>query len=243
MMHPIHSGTSIGRIVRSALLLILTAGFSAAYLYDGYIGYTRQNAAEFAATHGLTATPPVNSKITAELAGVVIGRTRAGDEVSSITAEFGQHSARKDDVLFFLGPAGGLVVTVEGDRVRHTEWSGAKHSETDLRWQVRIGWVLAVVAVVLAGHMVRVLLTRASLTEDGLKLPGRGNIPFDEMAALEADDFRRTGRATLVVESIATKRRVELDAYFIRELPAILEAIVKRKGFGEPGSSSGEPRT
>ncbi len=53
-MNNISSGSSAGRVIRAILLAVLVDGFAGAYLWDGYVGYARDNARALTGSLGLS---------------------------------------------------------------------------------------------------------------------------------------------------------------------------------------------
>ena len=66
-MHPIISRTTTERIVRATLAALLINGFAIAFLWDGYVGYSRKNVEALVQSLGLDPKQPpvIDEKLTA----------------------------------------------------------------------------------------------------------------------------------------------------------------------------------
>jgi hypothetical protein len=240
-MEPIHSGTTTGRILRNAALLLLVGGYSAWSLVDGYITYPKANV-ESAMRTQLGIEPPdplpvINAQLTAEkVTGIV-----AGDSLDAATSRFGVAPFRHDDAAYYFGRGGFARLQVVNGTVSQAEWlDGPDYSATDLFFQRAVGFILVPVTLLLILQFVRVMRTRASLTDEGLAVRGKPVIPFEAMTGIRTGRAARlpTGVAVLDYELDDRAGSVRLDSYVVKEQPAILAAIRERKGF--PGSGEGE---
>lgn len=236
-MEPIHSGTTTERIVRTTLILLLMGGFGAAYLRDGFGGYARKNARTVADNLGLPKDTAlrVNFDLSVETASRVAQEVVAGDPLEKVTAQLGEPTVVHEGSAYFLGPGVRVAVKLSGDRVAAIEWTeqGLK-TEGDQFLQRVIGVVLASFALVLLVQLVRVVTTRATLSEAGLKLRGRPIVPFDAMGGLTAERYRKTGWVELAYTLDGRDASVRLDSYIIKEFRPIVSAICERCGFDNP---------
>lgn len=239
-MQSIVSGTSTERVVRTLLLMLLIDGFTAAYLWDGYVGYARQNANELVRLLGLpsNAAPPINVSMTASDGQRVAQAVKTGGELSAVTSVLGQPSLEYGGDAYFLGPGGWLKVQMTGGRIASVAWTNGPKSESDQQWQRWIGYALAVGGLIAAVRLALVLTTRLSLTDDGLWLRSQRLIPFDAITALRADPAGRLGRVELEYARLGRVIRLRLDAYSYKELPRIVAEICRRKGFLNPWPST-----
>jgi len=235
-MEPIRSGTTWGRIARAALLAALAGGFAIAFLYDGYVGYARENARDFARTLGLPSPPlpEVQPKLTSAEAARMIERAKAGGPLPELFAAFGQAAARKDGQDFYLGPGGWLRARHDEGRIAQLEWVPGANTEADQRWQRWIGMVLAALAIVFILRLTFVAAGRVFLTDAGLKMPGRRYIPFEAMTELRERPDDPAGCVALHYQKNGRACVLSLDPYVVRELPAVVAAIRQRKGYPIP---------
>ena len=235
-MQSIVSGTSTERVVRTLLLMLLIDGFTVAYLWDGYVGYTRQNANEFVRLLGLpsNATPSINSTLKASEAQRIAQVIKAGDDLSAVTAVLGKPSLEQGGDAYFLGPGGWLKVQLTGNRIANVTWTNGPKTESDQQWQRWIGYSLAVVGLIFAVRLALILTTRLTLSDDGLWMRGQRLIPFDAITALRADPAGRSGCVELEYSRLGRLNRLRLDAYAYKELPRMVAAICERKGFVNP---------
>jgi len=95
----------------------------------------------------------------------------------------------------------------------------------DQRWQRRIGYLLALFGVVVTVHLGRVLATRATLSDAGLRVRGTPLIPWEAITDVRADASARSGRVELAYSSGGRTKVLRLDEYVHKALPAIVAAI------------------
>ena len=245
-MKPIHSGTTTERLVRAVLLVILVNVFAGWYLWDGHVGYPRANARGLIELLGLEASsrPLIHLELTKEAAGRFIRDFGDQAGLDKVKARFGPPAIEHDENLYFLGPGGHLCVTMNAEGAAKIRWSDGRYNESELKSQRGIGYVLGAIGLVVIAHLVRVLATRVSLTDEGLKIGRKPMITFDAITGLRTPDEPR-GDA-VVVEFVVNGRpgTVSLDSYVIKEQRAIVEAIRRRKGLADAtGSSAGAGNT
>lgn len=235
-MTPIISGTTVERIIRTLLFSVLVDVFAVLYLWDGYVGYQRQNARELAKLLGLPtdAAPPTQGELSTVEGRRLAAELKPGEELSKVAGHFGSPSVRLPDAAYFLGPGGWLKLGMRGDRVQEATWTSAGHTESDQQLQRWIGFVLLVVGVGATFQLARVLSTRATLSDAGLRIGGRPPIPFEAMTELRKPASGRVGIVELAYESDGRSGVVRLDDYVIKKLPAIVAAICERKGLSNP---------
>ncbi len=248
-MHPIHSGTTGGRIARAALLAILINGFAVAYLWDGYAGYARDNVKVVVESLGLPTDPlPTIDPELTEAEGPRLAREMAdAGAAAAVTARLGEPALRHGDDVYYFGPAGHLRLKTAEARVVGADWKDGAHSASDLKWQRWIGYVLALVGLVTIVHFVRVVTTRVTLTEDGLRIGRRPAIPFEAITGLSVSSGGKDEVANVEYNLKGQSGAVRLDSYVVKEVPAIAAAIRERKGFpassGTTGELTGEAKT
>jgi len=135
---------------------------------------------------------------------------------------------------YYLAKGGHLRVRWDQDRAAVAEWIDGVHTETDLAIQRWFGYVLGLLGVIYIIQFVRVVTTRVSLTDQGLKLRGRALIPFAAMRSLRRDRSGRSARVELGYSLGGRDGFVRLDDYVIKKLSAIVAAICGQKGFTNP---------
>jgi hypothetical protein len=127
-----------------------------------------------------------------------------------------------------------LRVAVDRDRISEIEWVAGSKNESELRWQLWLGYALSAVATASLIRFILLLTMRVTLTRDGLKLPRRELIGFDSMTELVSDDFQATGKVVLKYGQADDPRCAILDGYLIAQWKPIVSAICERKGFHNP---------
>lgn len=232
-MEPITSGTTIERIVRSALLALLVDAFAVAYLWDGYVGYARENGEELARLLGVSANAvsPAYRELTPARGRIIAELVAGGAMLSTVAPALREPTIRHGGDDYYLGPAGWLQLGRDGTRITSAAWNDGKRKESDQLWQRRIGYLLALFGVVVTIHLGRVLATRMTLSDDGLWVRGTPLIPWEAITDLRADPSGRSGRAELAYSFSGRTKVLRLDEYVYKSLPAILGAIRERKGF------------
>ena len=235
-MPTITSGTTTERIVRNALVMLLVDGFTVAYVWDGYVGYARQNAAELARVVGMGTASSLasNPRMTTAEGRRIAAETQPGAKLDDITSALGAPTVTKDEEVYFLGPGGWLRLRLEKGAIVSAVWTDGKRSESDQKWQRGIGFVLAIVGVVLTVQLARVVSTRATLSDAGLQVSGRPLIPFEAMTGLRVPGGGKGGRVELEYSLDGRRGVIHLDEYVFREAPAIAAAIRERKAFPGP---------
>lgn len=231
-MNTISSGTSNERIIRSVLFSLLVDFFAVYFLYDGYVGYPRKNALQLANLLGLPAAeaPQPNPSLTDAKGSELAASTRAGETLDKLSASIGGPPVRQQDAAYYPGPGGWLRVELDRDRIRAANWVKGPHSEADQKIQRWIGWGLMVLGVAATANLVRVIGTRAALTEAGLQVSGSPLIPFDAMSGLKLP-ASSGGVARLEYTRGGSQKTLVLDPYFYRQAVEIAKEIARRKGF------------
>lgn len=235
-MEPIHSGTTTERIVRTGLMVVLFGGFGIAYLMDGFGGYARKNAKQYVEDKlGLTADPlpEINPELTrARALGLKEKYPGRVPGLLELTEEFGEPGLEHEGKAYFFGPGGVLWLDSQQSIDRPWGWDDGSHTEMDLRMQQWIGYALSVLALVFIIHFVRVISTRATLSDEGLKLCGHPLIPFSGMRHLHSEHYKKKGWVELEYEG--GKGTVQLDDYVIKGFKPIITEICQRCGFTNP---------
>jgi hypothetical protein len=215
---------------------ILINGFALAFLWDGYVGYAQKNARQLVRSLGLNEAvqPIVNPRLTADEARGLTQRIAKGATFETVTTALGNPPLSHGDDAYYLGPGGNLRVHLERGRVESFEWRDGVYTETDQALQRYLGYVLGVVGIGVIVRLVRVLTTRVSLTEAGIKITGKPTIPWEAITALRAANVK-SGRCIELDYSIADRRRrIRLDDYVVKDFDAILAATCERAGLPNP---------
>lgn len=244
-MQPIHSGTTTERVVRSVIPTLVVVGLAVAFLWDGYIGYPRDNALQFSRKAGLdtSALPPIDWNLSADTARPLVEQLPSGTPISRVHAALGQPAIEHGDELYYLGPTGRIVVRRAGDVVAQIGWLDGVHSATDLAVQRWLGYVLLVVAMALLINLARVVRTRISLTDAGLEISAGRLIPCDAVKALRLDPTAK-GEVVEIVYAAGDGKEctAKLDAYVVKHFSAIVGGLSERAGLPNPLAEA-PPRT
>jgi hypothetical protein len=239
-MEPIHSGTTAGRIGRTVLLVVLVCGYAVWSLVDGYVSWPRRNVESVLTTKlGLEIPDPlpvINPEITSERTSEIPEGERLDEAASRIGCEPFQHRT----TAYCFGNGGFVQLETEGGLVKSREWvDGPNYPPTELRVQKIIGFGLLPVGLVCLIQLIRVLTTRVSLTEGGLKVRGRPLIPFEAMTGIRAGKDAGLPRGIAVLDYTIDDRasRVRLDNYVVKQQAAIVAVICEKKGFDKPAES------
>lgn len=258
-MEPIASGTTTERIVRTTLLAVLFTVGSALFFKDGLSGYPHENMATTIKALGATMPdpPPV---IHEAIEPGAEQRVRSGELLSDALAKYEGEPFVHDveggeKVHIFFGPGGNVQIRSRGLMVTSVQWvAGPKHVGASLMTQIVIGVLTGVVALVAWIHLIRVLTTRISLTDEGLHVRGKPLVPWDAMKRIDAAKYDKKGWLHLEYELDGRPGRVRLDNYWHKAFRPIVNTICERKGFDyelppprrpasgqPPASGSGEP--
>ncbi len=238
-MEMIISGTTTERIVRATLLAVLVVVSAVAFLWDGYVGYARDNGEELARLLGVdpAIVPPGNHELTQALGREIAEETRPGTPLTAAIAELGDPTLVHGEDAYYLGPCGWLHLARDGERVVSAAWIDGKRSESDQQWQRWIGYALAVLGIIATANLLRVLATRAMLSDDGLLLRGRRLIRWDDITDLRTDLSDKDGRTELTFSVGGEPRVLRLNDYVYKTLPSLVDAIRERKQFGKDAQS------
>ncbi|MGD2108727.1 MAG: hypothetical protein PVI86_04985 [Phycisphaerae bacterium] len=235
-MEPIISRTTTERILRTTLVTVLVCVGGIWFLWDGYVGYERDNARQLLRTLGLDPDQAVrvDGELTRENAEALVERFRKGASYGDLESSCGAPSIKKADQAFYLGPGGHLVVSIDGGQVGAIEWVEGVHSEASQALQRLLGYVLGVVGVFMLVRFVDVVTTRVTVTDAGLTIRGHPTIPFSDMKALRADASGKVGLVDLEYDREGKKSVARLDDYVIQEYEAVLSSICEHSGLPDP---------
>ena len=237
----IQSGTTPERLLRTTIVTLLVCGYSGWSLWDGYIAYPRANV-ESALRNKIGAVipktlPASDRQLTADRAS----GGQAGEPFSAVVARLGQPSFRHKGFAYYFGHGGFLSIELAGDRVVNHQWApGPQFRPIDLAIQKAIGFALLPVGLAFMIHLIRVITTRATLTDTGLKVQGRPLIPYDAMTDL-GSVAGKTGCFDLRYTGDGRSKVLHLDEYALRQVRAIVREICSRKGFALPQDAMNDP--
>lgn len=238
-MEPIHSGTTAGRIARTLLMMILVCGWSAWSLVDGYVRYPKANVESVLRTR-LGIEPPdplpvIDSELTEERASEI----KEQEPFDAVASRLGGGPFRHDGAVYYFGYGGSVRLEVKHGRVASRQWiDGPNHTATDLLIQKVIGFGLIPVGLAFIVQFVRVVTTRVSLTDAGLKVRGKPLIPLEAITGVRTGKAR--GVATVDYTLNDRAATIRLDDYVVKEQAAIVTAICQRKGFDNPNATSAQ---
>ncbi len=240
----IESGPTGERKVRTLLLFLMVAVFSAWFAYDGWVGYPRSNYNEHLgqltkeereSVGELPVYPTVN-KAKWESGVKAVKEASASQRRSVLEALFeAKPSYENAEAMYYFGPAYRVKVSLrDGFPGDPMIGSPATKSETSIEWQLYLGAVLAVVSVYLLWFVLRVVRTHLVLDDTGLTYSGRGPIRWDQMKQLDISRFADKGWVDLLYDDNGAEGRVRLDEYHLARFDDIIDEICERKGFENP---------
>lgn len=238
-MQPIRTGNTVERLVRNGIFTVLVLGFATYCFYDWKIGYPRDNLRQ-----AVQILPPDVQK-SAQINPLVVTDNLAqftkGDRLKDIEAVLGPPAWEWQDKdnqhkAAWFGPAITFTAMFHPSTrtVHRTHVQEANHTEFDLKLQAGMGFVLGALGLVLLGRYVFMLVSRAELSEAGLKLTCKPLATFDAMNEWNTSEYRDKGRITVGFSHNGRKSKVVLDDYKHRAFAEIVAAICERKGFENP---------
>ena len=110
----------------------------------------------------------------------------------------------------------------------------ARHRPVDILLQKGLAVGFAVLSVIAAVHLVRVVRTRAVLDDQGLVYNRGPVIGWDHMTALDSDRYEAKGWVDLIYDSGGGQQRRRLDSYHLARFDDLIDEICHRKGFRNP---------
>ncbi len=240
----IESGPTGERKVRTLLLLLMVAGFSGWFAYDGYIGYPAKNVEghlsqlptpeerEQASGSPVYASVKPEAVPKAREAIAKIGRAAQREELEKLFG--GPPSFERPDAWYYFGPTFRIRIDLLEGRPARVEGSSAEKSDTDILAQKLLALVLAIVAVYCLALLAKAIRTHLVIDETGLTFAGRQPINWDQMVALDTARFAKKGWVDLVYKEQGIDRRLRLDEYHLAAFDEIIDEICARKGFENP---------
>jgi hypothetical protein len=244
----IESGPTGERKIRTSLLLIMVAGFSCWFAYDGYIGYPAKNRQEHLqqlptqaerenakdAKIYETVTPESLPKALAAMNKIIGSRATQEQEQALKDVFGGPPSAKSAEAWFYFGPTFRIKIPLVEGRFSRPEGTPAEKNDSTIAGQKLLAYVLAIVSIYCLWLLVRVLRTHLVLDEGGLSYQGRGPIRWDDMKALDISRFSRKGWVDLTYNDNGTDRTLRLDEYHCARFDEVIDELCARKGFENP---------
>lgn len=239
-MQPIRTGNTVERLVRNGIFTALVLGFAAYCFYDWKIGYPKDNLRQ-----AVQVLPPEGQKA-AQINPLVTTDTvmqfKKGDRLKDIEAILGEPAWEWQDKdnqykAVWFGPAITFTVMYHpSTRTVHrmSPPQEASHTEFDLKLQAGMGFVLGALGLVLLGRYIFMLVSRAELSDAGLKLTCKPLATFDNMTDWNTSEYRVKGRIKLTYNHNGRSCTAVLDDYKHRAFGEIVSAICDRKGFENP---------
>ena len=207
-MEPIRSGTTTERIVRTSILTAVLVLYALWCFKDAYYTYPQKNMerlVENLQTRPDPANyPPTDPRVTL----AQIQRIRDSIERGKIPQEaeladlLGPPVVREGDTDFYFGPAGAARVVMKDGVVKKIAWLKGEKSDGDLFMQKVMGVAVGALALLMLIQWVRVVTTRAELTEDGLRVNSQGGLRFGRLATGAVRCYDRPGLAGLQEEGL-----------------------------------------
>ena len=203
---------------------------------DGFVAYPRANVVAVLNDQlGVELPDPIpiiHPSLGRESAATIELRKPLDDAIKSIGSEPFIHEGG----AYFFGHGGYLELEVNVGRVNSARWTdGPKHSSTSLLMQKAIGGALVPIALLLLIQVVRVLRTRVTVSDEGIKwCGGRPPIPFESMNDLRVGKGGGLppGVAVVTYKSGGGTSKLKLDSYVVKEQAAIVDAIREKTGLG-----------
>lgn len=242
-MH-IESGPTGERKVRTLLLFLMVAVFSAWFAYDGWVGYPKSNYKEHLGqltkeereTVGDLPVYPTVTQHNWEPAFESIKQAPDAQRRAMLEELFGAKPSYENvEALYYFGPAYRVKVALnDGVPALPMVGSSATKSETSIQWQLYLAVVLAVVSVYLLWFVSGVFRTHLVLDDSGLTLNGRDPIAWDAMKRLDISRFADKGWVDLHYDENGAESKLRLDEYHLAKFDDVIDEICARKGFENP---------
>ena len=224
------TGTTSARKLRSGFFVILFGVFAALFLYDGYVTYPGKNVLDLCRQLD---PPPAEIPQPRESISPSLAKVLVGEKLGDVAADerLGPPAWQNGNQMAWFGPDGSLRAVSLNGVISRAEWIRGPRSASMQRW---IGFILLAGTLGLLGNLVRVLLTRVTLDEDGLHIRGRRPIPFSEMVSMDANDLPTKGWIDLHLERNGRKTMLRLDNYHIEEIEGMVISICRHKQWPIP---------
>ncbi len=230
----IESGTTSdrrNRIIMSLGLLLLFGGW---FAYDGFVSYPAKNmkwARQFLnSVPGMADRADLRTNPQARLDA--LRQVKQDMPLDDVKRLLGEPTFENGTDYCYIGPASfGWYAVRDGKvaEIKRVE-ENSEPSEGDVRNNRYISAVLALVALGVFLHLIRVLRSRIVLDDAGLRIRGQ-TIGWGDMQGLDAREYARKGWIDL---QCAGSQSVRLDGYEIDRFDEIVGEICNRKGFASP---------
>ncbi|MFQ5490558.1 MAG: hypothetical protein ACE5GE_07535 [Phycisphaerae bacterium] len=255
-MEPIVSGTTTERLVRTAILTLLFAGYSAWSFVDGYYTYPKKNVLQLMQNLSPVpeSPPPVNRAVTQKAVESLADKSEAdvlallGDPVgvSPLKDERGRSLG---NLFHYFGPGGLAQIRIQDGQVTRNGiiWRDGPKTEASLFIQFVIGGLTGVLGLIMIVQLLRVITTRIELSDQGLKVSSQGGwqfgsspqIPFEAMTGFRDPQNRFADRRSDFIElkytlSDGTTGQVKINNYVHAAFADIITEICRQKGFANP---------
>ncbi len=223
-------GTTTERFVRAAVFVVLVDVFAIMFLWDGFIGYQSNNAAQLVALLGLSETqaPVVNPRVTRDKGTELAESQGRGLNATTIEEAFGKASLENGDAAYYVGPGGWLSVTHRGGEISQIEWTDGKHTASDQEWQRYIGYALALLSLYASYGFMKIVGTRITITDEGIRVFGRPPVGWDAISGITL------GNSGVVSLDVEGGESIQIDEYDYKGVDLIVGTICERKGFANP---------
>lgn len=232
-MQPIVSGTTTERIIRTAILAVLFSGYSVWLLRDGYITYPQANLRSTLENKiGVPLQgklPVVDTKLTAK----TVEKIPQNSSFDVLKEQLGEPHLKHHEQYYYFGEAGYLSVQVNANKKAFYRWNpGPLYKSIDITMQRVFGIALIPVGLGLFFQFFRVIRTRVELSDVGLKVRGKPLIPIDQILFVVTPDLNKTKKSDDKIRIHYNQNDEEkillMDAYVVKELPAMIETIQKQ---------------
>jgi hypothetical protein len=239
----IESGPTGERKVRTLLLLLMVAGFSGWFAYDGLAGYPAENLEEYLSQlpspeeRDQARQGPVYPTVTADALPKVreaLAKISRHAQDQALRELFGgDPSYKRSDAWYYFGPTFRIRIDLLDGRPIKADGSPAKRSATDILFQKSLALILALVSVYCLLLLIKVVRTHAVIDDIGLACGGR-TITWDQMKALDTSRFAKKGWVDLLYDDAGDEQTMRLDEYHLGAFDEIIDAICARKNFENP---------
>lgn len=252
---PIESGPTGERKVRTTLMFLMFAFFSAWFAYDGWVGYPEKNYKEHldqltTQERETVGRLPVYDTVTEAVWKAnedMVNSALPTERRATLEKLFGgPPSYESADKILYFGPAYRVQFGIrDGNPIAPMVGRACARSETSIQWQLGLAAALAIFSAYLLIGVMRVRGTRLVLDESGLTYQGKGPISWDAMRRLDTARFNEKGWVDLRYDESGTENSIRLDEYHIARFEEVIDEICTRKGFENPlpvhGATPAEP--